>query len=54
MTAMARPRGVVPLRMPGMDGVLVTAVLVLIGFGIVMVAASPLQIRKQLLSVNLV
>ena len=44
MTAMARPRGVVQLRMPGMDGVLVTAVLVLSGFGIIMVASASMHL----------
>jgi cell division protein FtsW len=44
MTAMARPRGVVELRMPGMDGVLLAAVLVLVGFGIVMVASASMHL----------
>ncbi len=44
MSAMARPRGVAHIRMPGMDGVLATAVLVLTGFGIVMVASASLHL----------
>ena len=44
MTAMARPRGVSELRLPGLDPVLLTAVLVLIGFGIVMVASASLHL----------
>ncbi len=47
MTAMARPRGVVQLRMPGMDGVLVTAVLVLTGFGIIMVASASMHLGES-------
>ena len=44
MTAMARPRGEVEVRLPGVDTVLLTAVLVLIGFGIVMVASASLHL----------
>lgn len=44
MTAMARPRGEVEVRLPGIDTVLLTAVLVLIGFGIVMVASASLHL----------
>lgn len=44
MTAMARTRGESELRLPGMDGVLLTAVLVLAGFGIVMVASASMHL----------
>jgi len=44
MTTMARPRGSSDLRLPGMDGVLITAVLVLLGFGIVMVASASMHL----------
>lgn len=47
MSAMARPWGVVQIRMPGMDGVLVTAVLVLIAFGIVMVASASMHLSER-------
>ena len=47
MTVMARPRGVVQLRMPGMDGVLVTAVLVLTGFGVIMVASASMHLGES-------
>ncbi len=44
MTAMARPRGTVELRLPGVDSILLVAVLVLTGFGIVMVASASLHL----------
>jgi len=47
MTAMARPRGSSDLRLPGMDGVLITAVLVLLGFGIVMVASASMHLGER-------
>jgi cell division protein FtsW len=47
MTAMARTRGHVELRLPGMDAVLVTAVVVLIGFGVVMVSSASMHIGAR-------
>ena len=44
MTAMARVRGEIDLRMPGVDGPLLVAVLVLTGFGIVMVASASMHL----------
>ena len=44
MTAMARPRGENEVRLPGVDSVLLVAVSVLIGFGIVMVASASLHL----------
>ncbi|MCB1773036.1 MAG: putative lipid II flippase FtsW [Gammaproteobacteria bacterium] len=47
MTAMARKRGEAQLRMPGVDPLLLTAVLVLVGFGIVMVASASLHLGER-------
>jgi cell division protein FtsW len=47
MTAMARPRGEIGLRMPGVDGMLLAAVLVLLGFGIVMVASASMHLGER-------
>lgn len=47
MTAMARVRGGIDLRMPGVDGPLLTAVMVLLGFGIVMVASSSMHLGER-------
>jgi cell division protein FtsW len=47
MTAMARPQGIRPVRLPGVDGVLLTAVVVLIGLGIVMVASASLHLGAE-------
>jgi len=47
MTAMARVRGEIDLRMPGVDGLLLAAVSVLIGFGIVMVASASMHLGGQ-------
>lgn len=44
MTAMARPRGESDLRMPGIDGMLLSAVMALLGFGIVMVASASMHL----------
>lgn len=46
-TSMARSRGVVALRMPGMDAVLAGAVLVLLSFGIVMVASASMHLGEH-------
>lgn len=43
---MARPRGAVDLRMPGMDVVLVMAVTVLLAFGIVAVASASMHLGE--------
>ena len=47
MTAMARVRGEVDPRMTGVDGLLLTAVLVLLGFGIVMVASASMHLGER-------
>ncbi|MCB1723298.1 MAG: putative lipid II flippase FtsW [Chromatiaceae bacterium] len=47
MTSMARPWGVVQISMPGMDGVLVAAVTVLIAFGVVMVASASMHVGES-------
>jgi cell division protein FtsW len=47
MTAMARPRGEHDLRLPGIDGVLLAAVTVLLGFGIVMVASASMHLGDR-------
>lgn len=47
MTAMARSRGVGDLRLPGVDAVLLAAVLVLLGFGIVMVASASMHLADH-------
>lgn len=47
MTAMAHPRGAVQLRLPGLDGVLMTAVIVLLGFGIVTVASASMHMSRS-------
>ena len=47
MTAMARLRGEVDLRMPGVDGLLLAAVMVLLGFGIVMVASASMHLGER-------
>lgn len=47
MTAMARKRGEIDPRMPGVDGLLLTAVLVLLGFGIVMVASASMHLGER-------
>jgi len=47
MSSMARPRGASDLRMPGMDSVLVAAVMVLLGFGIVMVASASMHLAGR-------
>ena len=47
MTAMARLRGEVNPRMPGVDGPLLTAVLVLLGCGIVMVASASMHLGER-------
>jgi cell division protein FtsW len=47
MTAMARVRGEIDLRMPGVDGLLLAAVLVLLGFGIVMVASASMHLGEH-------
>jgi cell division protein FtsW len=47
MTTMARTRGNVELRLPGMDAVLVAAVVVLVGFGIVMVSSASMHIGAR-------
>lgn len=47
MTAMARLRGEVDPRLPGIDGVLLTAVIVLLGFGIVMVASASMHLGER-------
>jgi cell division protein FtsW len=44
---MARPRGVSGLRLPGQDGVLIMAVLVLLGFGVVMVASASMHLGER-------
>ncbi len=45
--SMARPRGAADLRMPGMDGVLVMAVTVLLAFGIVAVASASMHLGER-------
>ncbi|MCB1801030.1 MAG: putative lipid II flippase FtsW [Gammaproteobacteria bacterium] len=47
MSSMARPWGVVQIRMPGMDAILVAAVVVLIAFGIVMVASASMHLGER-------
>ncbi len=48
MTAsMVRPRGASELRMPGLDGPLVTAVAILLGFGILMVASASMHLGDR-------
>jgi cell division protein FtsW len=47
MTAMARVRGEADLRMPGADGPLLIAVIVLLGFGIVMVASASMHLGER-------
>jgi len=47
MTAMARKRGEVQLRMPGVDPLLLVAVLILVGFGIIMVASASLHLGER-------
>ncbi|MCB1790982.1 MAG: putative lipid II flippase FtsW [Gammaproteobacteria bacterium] len=47
MSSMARPWGVVQIRMPGMDGVLVSAVLLLVALGIVMVASASMHLGER-------
>lgn len=47
MTAMARPRGISDLRLPGIDGLLIMAILVLLGFGIVMVASASMHLGER-------
>ncbi len=47
MTTMARPRGAADLRLPGVDALLLTAVMVLLGFGIVMVASASMHLGER-------
>lgn len=47
MSAMARMRGAADLRMPGLDTPLLLAVLVLLGFGIVMVASASMHLGDR-------
>jgi len=47
MTAMARVRGEIDLRMPGVDGLLLVAVSILLGFGIVMVASASMHLGQH-------
>jgi len=47
MTAMARVRGEAGLRLPGVDIPLLVAVLVLLGFGIVMVASASMHLSEH-------
>ncbi|WP_078121017.1 putative lipid II flippase FtsW [Thiosocius teredinicola] len=47
MTAMARPRGTIELRLPGVDPVLIAAVLTLLGLGIIMVASASMHLSEQ-------
>jgi cell division protein FtsW len=47
MTSMARKRGEVQLRMPGVDPLLLAAVLILVGFGIIMVASASLHLGER-------
>ena len=44
MTTMAHRRGMQEIRMPGVDGVLLAAVVVLVGLGIVMVASASMHL----------
>ena len=44
MTTMAHRRGMQEIRMPGVDGVLLAAVMVLVGLGIVMVASASMHL----------
>ena len=47
MTMMAHRRGMQELRMPGVDGVLLAAVVVLAGLGIVMVASASMHLSGR-------
>jgi len=47
MTAMARARGMAGIRLPGFDVLLLTAVLVLAGLGVVMVASASLHLGDR-------
>lgn len=47
MTTMAHRRGMQELRLPGMDGVLLAAVVVLAGLGIVMVASASMHLSGR-------
>ena len=48
MTAsMVRPRGVSELRMPGLDGPLIIAVAILLGFGVLMVASASMHLGER-------
>jgi cell division protein FtsW len=47
MTAMARPLGFRPVRLPGLDPALLTAVALLLGLGIVMVASASLHLGAE-------
>jgi cell division protein FtsW len=48
MTAMAHSRGGVELRLPGIDPLLLAAVVFLVGFGIVMVASASLHLGDRM------
>ena len=47
MTTMAHRRGMQEIRMPGVDGVLLAAVMVLVGLGIVMVASASMHLSSR-------
>ena len=47
MTTMAHRRGMQEIRMPGVDGVLLAAVMVLVGLGIVMVASASMHLSSH-------
>jgi cell division protein FtsW len=47
MTTMARARGHVEIRLPGLDGMLIAAVVVLVGLGIVMVSSASMHLGAR-------